>query len=191
MLNRQILLSALSEFGALALVWLMGPHMSPHLAFAATVGVIMVSAWRRRRDGRTRAWWTINGLALSLALLPLLTDKIVQSFYQAALANILCAGAFAFGASGPRSLLQEFAEARQGFSFDPGRTDISHFLRLYTLAWTAFFVLRASIWVLCGGHDGAATFLQLAMPLSFALMLLLSFKGAWVFRIMQRVGLIS
>jgi hypothetical protein len=110
--------------------------------------------------------------------------------YEAVITNTVTAGVFVLGAAGPKPLIQEVAEQREGRPFSSDAVRI--FFRWFTLVWAAYFALKAAFyfwmaWTL--PMTEALAVRALVGSLSLGLMLLLSYtQGRRAFFLCQRWG---
>jgi hypothetical protein len=65
--------------------------------------------------------------------------------YESVITNLVTCGLFVLGAGGPKPMIQEAAEQRQGAPFPEG-ADIRHFFQLFTLLWAAYFFVKAGFY---------------------------------------------
>jgi len=155
-------------------------------ALPACIVLIAVDAARRYRArlGFGRIWWLFNATALLFSTMDrLMGDHLSPDLFGALCALILSA-VFAIGSVWRVPLVMQLAEQRRGeFVVSDGRhLRLTCFFRLYTLAWTLYFTLRAAVFVImsCMKSDpvGAHTLLRL----SLLAMIGLTFFGKSLFR---------
>ena len=165
-------------------------------AIAATLLFVLVDGIRRlvRRRPVTRVWILSNVLALVGGTIDLGAATPVLVRYEAVATNLLTAAAFLCGAFGRRSVVQEVAERWHGAPYGAERSDLRAFFRAFTLVWAGYFVLKALLYLWLTAHLplGRALVLRSAIGTgSFALMILLSWRGPSLFRLCRRCGLFA
>jgi hypothetical protein len=124
---------AVAEFspliGFLVLSWTFGVKV----AIAGTVAIVIAdSIWRlRRRVPFTRTYILFVVLTIGFGIIDLLSATPFMLKYEAVITNVVTAGVFVLGAAGPKPLVQEVAEQREGRPFSGG--GIRMFFRWFTL----------------------------------------------------------
>jgi intracellular septation protein A len=183
---------ALAEFspliGFLVLSWTFGLKV----AIAGSVAIVAVdTSWRLwKRVPFTRTYILFVVLTVGFGIIDLLAATPFMLKYEAVITNTVTASIFILGAAGPKPLIQEVAEQREGrpFSSDAARI----FFRWFTLVWAAYFLIKAAFyfwmaWTLPMAE--ALAMRSLVGSLSLGLMLLLSYtQGRRVFSLCQRWG---
>lgn len=176
--------------GFLVLSWTFGLKV----AIAGTVAIVMVdTSWRLwKRVPFTRTYILFVALTVGFGVIDLLSAVPFMLKYEAVITNAITAGVFVLGAAGPKPLVQEVAEQREGrpFSSDAARI----FFRWFTLVWAAYFLLKAAFyfwmaWTLPMAEALAVR--SLVGSLSLGVLLLLSYtQGRRLFYLCQRWGLL-
>jgi intracellular septation protein A len=133
-----------SEFGPLAVFWILSLTAGIKPAIAGSILVIVVdSLWRWRRGiAFTRLYKLTSALTLVFGAVDLMSATPFLLKYEAVVTNLATCGAFVVGAFGAKPLIQEVAEQRQGAPF-PGGEEIRRFFQIFTLFWAAYFLLKA------------------------------------------------
>ena len=139
-----ILRFGLTEFGPLIGFWVLAAAFGTKVAIAGAVVIIVVDAvWRMRRGHRfTRLYLLTSGLTLIFGGIDLVSETPFMLTYEAVITNTVTGIAFVLGAYGEKPMIQEIAEQREGQPF-PERADIRRFFELFTLAWAAYFFVKA------------------------------------------------
>jgi len=194
-MSRAAALMALAlEAGGLMLFWALEASGWGRYAPAAVAVFVVGDGLRRFRAslGFPRVWRLFNGLALALAVLDVVAAGRVWAPLEGVVADVLIAAVFLTGSMGRKPLVQEIAEQRQGMPFRPERRDLLTFFRAYTLVWAGYFLLRAGLWLWLL-HDlplEQARLLQGVIgPISLLAMIIVSFRGAALFRQLRRFGM--
>ncbi len=184
------------EIAGLLVFWavLWGVGLRP--AIAATLGFVILDGARRmvRRRPVTRVWMLSNALALAGGAIDLWAATPFMVRYEAIGTNLLTALVFLSGAFGRTSVVQEVAEGWRGAPFEAGRPDLRAFFRAFTLVWAGYFLVKALVYLWLAAHLPLERALALRSVIgtgSFALMILLSRRGASLFRLGRRCGLFA
>jgi hypothetical protein len=111
--------------------------------------------------------------------------------YEAVITNAFTGIAFVAGARGPRPLVMELAEQRQGTPY-PERPDITRFFQLFTLLWAAYFFVKTGFYLSIAAlmpMTQAMLVRSVIGTASLALMVVLSAtQGRRLFRLCQWMG---
>jgi intracellular septation protein A len=186
---------ALTEFGPIIGFGLLAAIWGVKVAIAGSIAIILVdTAWRRiKRVPLTRTYVLFSGLTLVFGLVDLVAVEPMLLKFESVLTNLVTAATFALGARGRTPLLQQFAEQRAGAPL-PARADVRRFFQLFTLAWAAYFVLKALfyLWVALSFPLAQAVAIRSVVgSLSFALLLAVSVtQGRRLFDLCQRLRLL-
>jgi len=137
----------LAEFGPLIVFWALALTLGVKLAIAGSLVAILADATWRQLKGHafTRLYLLTSGLTLVFGAIDLSATSPFMLKYEAAVTNVATGAAFVMGAMGEKPIIQEVAEQR-GESFVATR-EIRAFFRLFTLAWAAYFFLKAALYV--------------------------------------------
>ena len=165
-------------------------------AIAATLLFVLLDGARRlvRRRPATRVWMLSNALALAGGAIDLSAATPALIRHEAAATNLLTAAVFLYGAFGRRPLVQEVAERWHGAPYGSERSDLRAFFRAFTVVWVGCFLVKALFYLWLTAHLplGRALALRSAIGTgSFALMILLSWRGPSLFRLCRRCGLFA
>jgi intracellular septation protein A len=185
----------LAEFGPLVVFWVLDFAFGLKVAIAGSMLFIVGdSLWRRRRGVRfTRLYLLVSGLTLVFGAVDVLAATPFLLQYEAVITNIVTGLAFVWGARGPRPIIQELAEQRQGAPF-PDRPDITRFFQLFTLLWAAYFLVKAGFYFAIGQAlpmVQAIAVRSVFGSVSLALMVALSVtQGRRLFLLCRWVGLL-
>ena len=138
---------ALAEFGPLIVFWLLALTLGVKAAILGSIVFILADALWRWRKGLafTRLYLLVSALTLTFGFVDLVSTSPFMLKYEAAVSNIATGIAFVVGALGEKPILQEVAEQR-GASF-VATNEIRAFFRLFTLAWAAYFFLKAALFL--------------------------------------------
>ena len=138
---------ALAEFGPLIVFWLVALTLGVKAAILGSIVFILADALWRWRKGLafTRLYLLVSALTLTFGFVDLVSTSPFMLKYEAAVSNIATGIAFVVGALGEKPILQEVAEHR-GESFVV-TNEIRAFFRLFTLAWAAYFFLKAALFL--------------------------------------------
>jgi intracellular septation protein A len=138
---------ALAEFGPLIVFWLLALTLGVKAAILGSIVFILADAvWRWRKGlAFTRLYLLVSALTLTFGFVDLVSTSPFMLKYEAAVSNIATGIAFVVGALGEKPILQEVAEQR-GASF-VATNEIRAFFRLFTLAWAAYFFLKAALFL--------------------------------------------
>jgi intracellular septation protein A len=138
---------ALAEFGPLIVFWLLALTLGVKAAILGSIVFILAdAAWRWRKGlAFTRLYLLVSALTLTFGFVDLVSTSPFMLKYEAAVSNIATGIAFVVGALGEKPILQEVAEQR-GESF-VATNEIRGFFRLFTLAWAAYFFLKAALFL--------------------------------------------
>ena len=137
----------LAEFGPLIVFWALALTLGVKPAIAGSLVAILADATWRQLKGHafTRLYLLTSGLTLVFGAIDLSATSPFMLKYEAAVTNVATGAAFVMGAMGEKPIIQEVAEQR-GDSFVATR-EIPAFFRLFTLAWAAYFFLKAAFYV--------------------------------------------
>jgi intracellular septation protein A len=139
---------ALAEFGPLIVFWALAATLGVKPAIAGSILFILADAAWRWTKGMTftRLYLLVSSLTLVFGAVDLWATSPFMLKYEAAVTNIATGAAFVIGAMGEKPIIQEVAEQRGGEAFPPTR-EIRAFFRLFTLAWAAYFFVKAAFYV--------------------------------------------
>jgi intracellular septation protein A len=197
MLNRLFgaLRWVIAEFGPLVVFWALDIGVGLKAAIAGSLLFILGdSIWRWLRGVKfTRLYVLISGLTLVFGAIDLLSATPFMLKYEAVITNVVTGVAFVVGSRGPRPIIQELAEQRQGAPY-PDRPDLTRFFQIFTLLWAAYFFLKAGFYLAVGQMMPmvqAMAIRSVVGSASLAVMMLLSFtQGRRLFLLCQRIGLL-
>ncbi len=138
---------ALAEFGPLIVFWALAATLGVKPAILGSVVFIAGDAlWRWRRGlAFTRLYLLTSGLTLVFGLVDLASTSPFMLMYESVVTNVATGLAFVVGALGDKPIIQEVAEKR-GENF-VATDEIRAFFRLFTLAWAAYFFLKAAFYL--------------------------------------------
>ena len=137
----------LAEFGPLIVFWALALTLGVKPAILGSILFIVAdAAWRWRKGlAFTRLYLLTSGLTLVFGAIDLAATSPFMLKYEAAVTNVATGAAFVLGAMGEKPIIQEVAEQR-GEVLPPTR-EIRAFFRLFTLAWAAYFFVKAAFYV--------------------------------------------
>ena len=182
------------EFGPLIVFWALALTLGVKPAIAGSIVFILAdAAWRWRKGlAFTRLYLLVSALTLIFGAIDLASASPFMLKYEAAVTNVATGAAFVVGAMGEKPIIQEVAEQR-GESL-PATAEIRAFFRLFTLAWAAYFFLKAAfyVWIVWTLPLLQAMALRsLVGSLSLALMIAVSAtQGRRLFFLCRRLGLL-
>jgi intracellular septation protein A len=185
----------LADFGPLLMFWALNLTFGLKPAIAGSVLFILAdSLWRwRRRLPFTRIYILASALTVVFGSVDLFSATPFMLKYEAVITNAFTGVAFVAGARGPRPLIMELAEQRQGSPF-PKRPDMTRFFQLFTLLWAAYFFVKAGFYVavaLLMPLTQAMLVRSVVGSISMALMVAVSVtQGRRLFRLCQWMGLL-
>ncbi len=138
---------ALAEFGPLIVFWALAATLGVKPAiFGSIVFIVGDALWRWRRGlAFTRLYLLTSGLTLVFGLVDLASTSPFMLKYESVVTNAATGLAFVVGALGDKPIIQEVAEKR-GENF-VATNEIRAFFRLFTLAWAAYFFLKAAFYL--------------------------------------------
>ncbi len=138
---------ALAEFGPLIVFWALALTLGVKPAIAGSILFIVGDAAWRWRTGKafTRLYLLGRALTLVFGAIDLGVSSPFMLKYEAAVTNVATGAAFVVGAMGEKPIIGEVAEQR-GETFPPTR-EIRAYFRLFTLAWAAYFFVKAALYV--------------------------------------------
>jgi hypothetical protein len=197
MLNRlfRALRWVVVEFGPLVVFWGLDVLFGLKVAIGGSLLFIVGdSLWRWRRGLKfTRLYLLVSGLTMTFGAVDLLSPTPFMLKYEAVITNLVTGAAFVVGSRGPRPIIQELAEQRQGAPY-ADRPDLTRFFQLFTLLWAAYFFLKAGFYLAVGQMMPmvqAMAVRSVVGSASLAVMTLLSFtQGRRLFLLSQRLGLL-
>jgi len=184
----------LAEFGPLIVFWALALAFGIKPAIAASILFILAdAAWRRLKGHAfTRLYLLVSGLTLVFGAVDLWAPSPFMLKYEAAVTNVATGVAFVMGALGEKPIIQEVAEQR-GEAFVATR-EIRAFFRLFTLAWAAYFFLKAAfyVWIVWALPMLEAMALRSVIgSASLGIMILVSTtQGRRLFFLCRRLGLL-
>lgn len=163
-------------------------------AIAATVGFILLDLVRHHllHIAYTRIYLMSAGLTVAFGAIDLSVQTPFMLSYESVITSLVVGVFFALGARGERPMLQEMAE-RQESEAIPDRPDVTHFFRLLTLMWAAYFVLKAAAYFWVAREFSmvqAGLIRSVSGPVSMGVMMLISFQGRRLFRLCRWLGLL-
>jgi len=185
----------LAEFGPLIGFWLLVSTLGIKPAIAGSVAIIVVDAlWRCWRGlSFTRLYLLTSSLTVAFGLIDLTLVNPFMVKFESVVTNVATGIMFAVGAYGPKSLIQQVAERREGKPF-PERADVRRFFQLFTLAWAGYFFVKAAfyLWVAWTLPIMQAMALRsIVGGVSLGLMIAISVtQGRRLFALCQRWGLL-
>ncbi len=137
----------LAEFGPLLVFWAVALSFGVKPAILGSlVAIVADAAWRKRKGmASTRLYLLTSGLTLAFGAIDLAATSPFMLKYEAAVTNVATGAAFVVGAMGEKPIIGEVAEQR-GETFPPTR-EIRAYFRLFTLAWAAYFFVKAALYV--------------------------------------------
>ena len=184
----------LAEFGPLIVFWALALLIGVRAAILGSLVAIAADAAWRRRNGVpfTRLYLLTSGLTLVFGAIDLAATSPFTLKYEAAITNAATGAAFVAGAMGEKPIIQEVAEQR-GEAFVATR-EIRAFFRLFTLAWAAYFFVKAAfhVWIVLTLPMLEAMALRSAIgAISLGLMIAVSAtQGRRLFFLCRRLGLL-
>ncbi len=184
---------ALAEFGPLIAFWALDLTLGLKAAIAGSLAVIAAeSLWRLYvRRPFTRIYIVVATLTLGFGIADLCAATPFLLVYEAPITNLLTGAAFVYGAFGDRPMLMEAAQARPGAAI-PETSQTRRFFRLFTLAWAAYFFLKAALYLWLAATlpmQQAMALRSLLGGISLGLMMAVSItQGRRLFRLCQRLG---
>jgi intracellular septation protein A len=185
---------ALAEFGPLIVFWTLAATLGVKPAILGSILFIVAdAAWRRgKRLKFTRLYLLTSGLTLVFGLVDLAATSPFMLKYEAVITNAATGLAFVAGALGEKPIIQEVAEER-GEKF-VATNEARAFFRLFTLAWAAYFFLKAAFYVwmaLTLPMLEAMALRSIAGSVSLGLMIAVSAtQGRRLFFLCRRLGLL-
>jgi intracellular septation protein A len=185
----------LADFGPLVVFWILVLAAGIKTAIAGSVLFILGDAlWRWRRGLKfTRIYLLTSGLTLVFGAVDLLSATPFMLKYESVVTNVVTGLAFVAGARGPRPIVQELAEQRQGAPFED-RADIVRFFQIFTLLWAAYFFVKAGFYLVVGQMMPMAEAMAVRSVVgtaSLGLMIVLSVtQGRRLFSLCRRMGLL-
>jgi intracellular septation protein A len=183
------------EFGGLIAFWALMPLGGLRWAIAGALAAILLDGLWRWRHGRrfTRLWLFASVLTLVFGVVDLLAASPFLLAWEPVATNLALAVATALGARGSKPLIQEMAE-QQSVAPWPPRPDLVAFFRLLTLAWAAYFLLKAAFCACLAATLPLAEAMAVRSvvgPASFALAVAVSItQGPRLFRLCRRLKLL-
>jgi intracellular septation protein A len=183
----------LIDFGPLLIFWILTLSFGLKPAIAGSVLFILGnSLWRWRRGlPFTRIYLLASVLTVVFGGVDLLSATPFMLKYEAVITNAFTGIAFVAGARGPRPLVMELAEQRQGTPH-PERPDITRFFQLFTLLWAAYFFVKTGFYLSIAAlmpMTQAMLVRSVIGTASLALMVVLSAtQGRRLFRLCQWMG---
>jgi intracellular septation protein A len=184
----------LAEFGPLIVFWALALTLGVKPAILGSILAIVADALWRRRKGLafTRLYLLTSGLTLVFGAIDLAATSPFMLKYEGAVTNVATGLAFVAGALGEKPIIQEVAEQR-GETFVATR-EIGAFFRLFTLAWAAYFFIKAAfyVWIVWTLPLFEAMALRSVIgSISLGLMILVSVtQGRRLFFLCRRLGLL-
>ena len=137
----------LGEFGPLIVFWALALTLGVKPAILGSILFIVAdAAWRWGKGlAFSRLYLLTSGLTLVFGAIDLAATSPFMLKYEAAVTNVATGAAFVLGAMGEKPIIQEVAEQR-GEVLPPTR-EIRAYFRLFTLAWAAYFFVKAAFYV--------------------------------------------
>lgn len=116
-------------------------------------GIAAASAWAGvdvaqrvlRKQATSRLFWLTTLLTLGFGAFDLVVGKVVLFRFEAVVTNLLTALYFGASVLTGKSVLEEFYEKSQA-STTKIAAELSSYLRLFTLVWTAYFLLKSGVY---------------------------------------------
>jgi intracellular septation protein A len=185
---------ALAEFGPLIVFWGLAATLGVKPAIAGSILAIAAdAAWRRWKGvSFTRLYLMTSGLALVFGAVDLASTSPFMLKYEAVVTNVVTGVAFIAGALSEKPLIEEVAEQR-GETFVATR-EIRGFFRLFTLAWAAYFFVKAAVYLWIGWTMPmleAMALRSVGGGVSLGLMILVSVtQGRRLFFLCRRLGVL-
>jgi hypothetical protein len=183
----------LADFGPLLTFWVLDLSFGLRPAIAGSVLFILGNSLLRWRRGLpfTRIYVLASVLTVVFGGVDLLSTTPFMLKYEAVITNAFTGFAFIAGARGPRPLVMELAEQRQGTPF-PIRPDVTRFFQLFTLLWAGYFFVKAGFYLSVAAlmpMTQAMLVRSIVGSASMALMVVLSAtQGRRLFRLCQWMG---
>ncbi len=184
----------LAEFGPLIVFWALALTLGVKPAILGSILAIVADAvWRRRKGvAFTRLYLLTSGLTLVFGAIDLAATSPFMLKFEAAVTYVATGVAFVAGALGEKPIIQEVAVQRgETFVATP---EIRAFFRLFTLAWAAYFFVKAAfyVWMVWTLPLLEAMALRSAVgSLSLGLMIAVSAtQGRRLFFLCRRLGLL-
>jgi intracellular septation protein A len=184
-----------AEFGPLLVFWVLAYLFGTKAAIAGSVLFIVADVTRRRISGIafTRIYVLASGLTVMFGAVDLLATTPFMLKYEAVVTNLATGIAFVIGARGPKPMIQEVAEQRQGSPFPEG-ADITRFFQYFTLLWAFYFFAKAAFYFWTAWTMPllqAMAVRSVVGSVSLGLMIALSVtQGRRMFFICRRLGLL-
>ena len=181
------------EFGPLIAFWTLTLTFGVKAAIIGSLVVIVAdAAWRRWRGAAfTRLYILTSALTLVFGAVDLIATQPFMLVYEAPITNLAAGLAFVVGAFGAKPMIQEVAEQRQSAAF-PDTAEVRSFFRLFTLAWAAYFFLKAAFYLWTAAvlpMTEAMALRSIVGGVSLALMSLVSAtQGKRLFFLCRRLG---
>jgi intracellular septation protein A len=190
-----MLKGVLADFGPLIVFWLIDVGFGLKPAIAGALLAILIDSLWRWRSGRsfTRLYLLTSMLTVVFGCIDLLSADPFMLKYEAVITNSVTGVAFVFGARGPKPIIQEFAEQREGVAFND-RPEFPRFFQLFTLLWAGYFFVKAGFYWVVGEMLPLAQAMAVRAVVGTASLVLLIFisstQGRRLFRLFKRMGLL-
>jgi len=184
----------LAEFAPLIGFLALSQIVGVKLAIAGTILIAIAdSGWRLWRGVPfTRTYILFVVLTVGFGIIDLFSAVPFMLKYEAVVTNVVTGVIFALSATGPKPLVLEVAEQREGRQFTDDASRI--FFRGFTLVWASYFLLKAAFyfWVAWSFTMTEAILVRKFVgSISLGLMLWLSYTQARrAFLLCQRWGLL-
>ncbi len=188
------LLSLAGSFAGLAIFWITMALFGLKPAIAATMAFVILDGARRLilRVPTPSLYMFGNLMALAFGVIDLTAKTPFMIRYEGVITNLITAAFFARDAFSRRPMFLDFAERSRGAPFPDSLVGMTAFFRAFTLAWTAYFVLKAGLflWLVQAFPLPRALILRSIIGTgSLLVMMAISFQGRRVYEICQRLGL--
>jgi intracellular septation protein A len=182
------------QLGTLALFYLLLFSFGLKAAIAGALIFVIADGVRRhlQKAGFPKLYLLTSALTFIFGGIDLLSHTPFMIKYEAVITSLIVAATFAYGARGPRSMMQELAE-QQGRETFPDRADVRAFFKLMTLAWAGYFIVRAIVYFWIGEVwpiERVMTIRPILGGANLLMMILLSLQGRRLFMLFRRLGLL-
>jgi hypothetical protein len=139
----------LAEFAPILGFLVLSQFVGVKLAIAGTILIAIAdSCWRLWRGvAFTRTYILFAALTVGFGLIDLFSAVPFMLKYEAVVTNVVTGMTFALSAIGPKPLVLEVAEQREGRQYTDAASKT--FFRGFTLVWAGYFLLKATfyLWV--------------------------------------------
>jgi intracellular septation protein A len=182
------------QLGTLMLFYLLLFSFGLKAAIAGALVFVVADGVRRhlQKVGFPKLYVLTSALTFIFGGIDLLSHTPFMIKYEAVITSLVIAATFAYGARGPKSMMQELAE-QQGRETFPDRADVRAFFKLMTLTWTGYFVIRAIAYFWIGEVLPIERVMAIRPILggaSLLAMIALSLQGRGLFMLCRRLRLL-